>query len=88
MARVTATLDGETIRANLTRAHRLDGATFNRFGLLNVMKGADTGNSLWLDDLTLNGAREPLDRDPQWDESGNRRTYRSQIARPLLRLRL
>jgi hypothetical protein len=34
---------------------RADGATFNRFGLLNVMKSADGPGRVFLDNLTING---------------------------------
>ena len=51
------------------------GATFNRFGLLNVMKQLDGSGTFWVDDAIVDGQLERFDRDPQWDQSGNRRTY-------------
>ncbi|MBM3459880.1 MAG: hypothetical protein FJX77_15270, partial [Armatimonadetes bacterium] len=79
---ITATLDGETLVCNLDPGHKADGATFNRFGLLNVMKSADQGGSLWLDDLTVNGVTEGFDRDPGWRGWQNRRRFASRNVRP------
>lgn len=79
---ITATLDGETLVLNLDEGHKADGARFNRFGLLNVMKSADDGGTLWLGDLRLDGAAVPLDRDPQWDASGNHARFESRNVRP------
>ncbi len=79
---VTATLDGEALVLNLDPGHKADGATFNRFGLLSVMKSVDSGGEIWLDDLTLNGAIDRFDADPAWEGRGNRRTYVSDNVRP------
>jgi hypothetical protein len=79
---ITATLDGETLMMNLDPGHKSDGATFNRFGLLNVMKHADSGGVLWLDDVTINGVAERFDTDPQWEGHHNRRTYTTTEIRP------
>ncbi len=79
---VTATLDGETLALNLDPGHKADGATFNRFGLLNVMKSADSGGTLWLDDVALDGATDRFDADPGWEGRGNLRTYMSDNVRP------
>jgi hypothetical protein len=35
-----------------------------------------------LDDLTINGVKEPLDRDPKWEGFQNRRTYKTTNIRP------
>jgi hypothetical protein len=61
---ITVTLDGETSICHLDKDHKADGATFNRFGLLTVMKQWDTGGEVWLDDVTINGERETFDREP------------------------
>jgi hypothetical protein len=79
---ITATLDGETLVCKLDPGHQADGATFNRFGLLNVMTFADEGGSLWLGDVRINGAKEPLERDPGWNGFRNRRSYTSRSVRP------
>jgi hypothetical protein len=79
---ITVTMDGETSICHLDREHKADGATFNRFGLLTVMKQYDTGGDVWADHITVNGERETFDRDPKWDALQNRRTYTSTIVRP------
>jgi len=79
---ITVTMDDETAICHLDARHRADGATFNRFGLLNVVKSADGGGGVWLDDMTINGEKESFDRDPHWDEFQNRRTYMTQNVRP------
>jgi hypothetical protein len=79
---VIATIDDKTAVCNLDAGHKADGATFNRFGLLNVMKSADSSGQAWLDDLMVLGERESFDADPKWDASGNRRTYTTTDIRP------
>ncbi|MEX0679511.1 MAG: hypothetical protein WD063_20730 [Pirellulales bacterium] len=79
---VTATIDGQTAVCHLGQGHKHDGAGFNRFGLMTVMKSADTGGELWLDDVTVIGRKFDFDEDPRWDARGNRRTYASSIVRP------
>lgn len=79
---ISVALDDETAICHLDPGHKADGATFDRFGLLNVMKQADTGGDLWLDDITINGERESFDRDPGWDALQNRRTYTTNVVRP------
>lgn len=79
---ITATLDGDVASCELGSGHKADGASFNHFGILNVMKQFDNAGTLWLDDITINGAREDFTVDPQWNESGNRRTYETLNVRP------
>ncbi|MEO7318720.1 MAG: hypothetical protein ABIZ56_07005, partial [Chthoniobacteraceae bacterium] len=79
---ITATIDGETSICHLDPGHKADGATFNRFGLLTVMKQADTGGEVWLDDIAINGQAEPFEHDPKWDAHQNRRTYITSVVRP------
>jgi hypothetical protein len=79
---VTATIDGETNVCHLAPGHKADGATFNRFGVLTVMKSADTPGTLWIDDVTVNGQTGGFDADPGWEGLGNRRTYESANVRP------
>jgi hypothetical protein len=79
---VTATIDGDTAICHLDDGHKADGAEFNRFGLLNVMKSADGGGELWLDNLIINGEREDFSKDPNWEGFQNRRTYLTEIIRP------
>jgi hypothetical protein len=79
---VTATLDGETLTLPLDPGHKADGATFDRFGLLNAVKSADSGGGIWIDDVAVGGATDRFDADPGWGGRGNRRNYRSVNVRP------
>ena len=85
---ITATIGGKTAKCELSADHRKDGATFNRFGILNVMKSAGDDNrsagpsEFFLDDLTLNGVKDTFDDDPKWDARDNRRTYQTHDVRP------
>ena len=80
--KITATLNGETAVCHLDKGHKADGAVFNRFGLLNVMKHADDGDELWLDDVIINEETEDFTSDPEWDQLQNRRTYVTTDVRP------
>ena len=79
---VTATLDGDTATYEISPQHKADGAEFNHFGVVNVMKQFDGGGRLWLENVTVNGKREEFGSDPKWDASGNRRTYETRNVRP------
>src|SRR5262249_40919489 len=80
---VTATIDGVKAVCNIAEGHRADAARFNRFGLVNLMKSADDGGELWLDDLTVNGTAEDLRKDPGGEVLQTRRTYTTKLVRPL-----
>ncbi len=67
---------------DLLPGHRKEGATFDRFGLVNVMKSVDNAGHAWISDLTINGEKVDLNRDPDWDAYGNRRTYQTTNIRP------
>lgn len=79
---VTATIDGESAKCNFAADHRADGGTFNQFGLLNVMKSADGGGGVWLDDVTIGGRKEDFRHEPGWEGMNNRRSYSTTIVRP------
>jgi hypothetical protein len=79
---VTATIGDVTAVCHLDTGHKADGAAFNRFGLLNVMKHADAGGAIWLDDVTVNGEKEDFRLDPGWDQLRNRGTYVTHDVRP------
>ena len=79
---ITATIDGETSVCHLDGGHKADGASFDRFGMLGVMKSADGPGELWLDDVSVDGTSEAFDKDPKWESVGNRRTYMSENVRP------
>jgi hypothetical protein len=79
---ITATIDDETAICNLDVGHKQDGAKFNRFGLMTLMKQWDDPGEVWLDDITVNGQLETFSADPHWDARGNQRTYKSTNVRP------
>jgi hypothetical protein len=79
---VTVTLGGETAVCHLDAGHKADGATFDRLGILPVLKSADTGGEVWLDDVTVNGEPNDFTNDPQWEGVGNRREYQTADVRP------
>lgn len=80
---VTATIGSAKAVCNLDDSHRQDGATFDRFGIVNVIKSADSGSEVWFDDIQVNGdAVESFDRDPNWDARNNRQTFPSRRVRP------
>jgi hypothetical protein len=81
---IVAKIDDETAECHLDPGHKDDGATFNRFGVLNIPKSFDQGGEVWFDDLTFNGETESFDSDPQWEAIGTRRTYRTASVRPRL----
>src|SRR6266699_1862048 len=79
---VTATFGSYSNVMTLDSGHKADGAIFNRFGILNVMKSSDDPGQIWLDNLTINGEAETFDSDPGWDERNNRNTYITTNIRP------
>jgi hypothetical protein len=79
---VIAKIDDEAAVCHLDPGHKQDGATFNRFGVLNIPKHFDQGGETWLDDLALGNETEHFDADPHWEAIGTQRTYRTFGVRP------
>jgi hypothetical protein len=79
---VTVMIDDETAVCHLDEGHKADGARFDRFGLLPVLKSADGGGEVWLDDVAINGTKDDFTNDPKWEGVGNRRTYGTADVRP------
>lgn len=79
---ITATINDRTVVATLDPGHKADGATFNRFGLLNAVMGGHKTGTLWVDDLTINGQTSTFDTDPTWDQLRNRSTHVTSYVRP------
>src|SRR5207248_3884905 len=79
---MTVTLGGETAVCHLAPGHKADGAAFDRFGLLPVLKSAAGGGEVWLDDVTVNGEADDFAQDPGWEGVGNRREYEAADVRP------
>jgi hypothetical protein len=66
--------EGKVFSVDLPEGFKADGATFDHFGLMNMMK---TGGAMtiYFADLEHDGKTEDLTQDPGWDGSGNRATY-------------
>jgi hypothetical protein len=79
---IAVTLGGETAVCHLDPGHKADGATFNRFGLLPVLKSADGGGEVYVDDVSVNGVADDFSRDPQWEGHNNRREFVTGDVRP------
>src|SRR6266850_4967819 len=79
---VTATFGSYSTVMTFDSGHKADGAIFNRFGILNVMKSADDPGQIWLDNVTINGVSNPFNSDPGWDQRNNRNTYITTNVRP------
>jgi hypothetical protein len=74
-------LDGKSYFARVPESHREDGATFDRFGIVNQQNTGD-GMEVYFDDLQINGERFSFDSDPKWEGKGNRTEFRDHVRRP------
>jgi hypothetical protein len=63
-----------TFTVDVTPGFRAEGATFDRFGILNMMKAGGSA-TMFFDDLQFNGATEDFSKDPMWFGDGNRTEY-------------
>jgi hypothetical protein len=79
---VTAMVGSHSAVIPLDAGHKADGALFDRFGILNVVKSADDPGRLYLDNLTINGETHDFTTDPGWQGLNNRSTYMSTNVRP------
>ena len=77
-----ASFDGVSAVCNLQPGHKADGASFDRFGLLNVVKSVDGPGEIWLDSVVINGVPESLAGDPGWQGLRNRLKCESEEVRP------
>lgn len=80
--RITATFGEETSMTTVSPEIKADGATFNRFGILNVVKSLDGAGELWVGDLTINGEAVDLSKADGWEGRDNRREYETDDVRP------
>ncbi len=75
-------LDGATYRAALEEGHKADGAVFDRFGMINQQTDGDE-MTVFAGDIALDGERQDLSKDPGWEGTGNRSSFRDTTVRPL-----
>ncbi|MDZ4401853.1 SGNH/GDSL hydrolase family protein [Prosthecobacter sp.] len=64
----------KTFTIDLTPGFRKEGATFDRFGVLNMMKSGGA-TTMFFDDVKIDGRAEDFSKDPRWVAVGNRTTY-------------
>lgn len=76
--RIILTVDGAEMVHPLRPEHRGQGAEFTRFGLFN---GQLPGNELtaYIDDLTVNGRKIDLSKDPGWEGNRNHATLTDRV---------
>ena len=71
--------DVTTFTVDLPEGFRMQGTTFDHFGLMNMIKpGGST--TIYFDDLHYLGRAQDFSQDPKWDAFGNRITYRSKFV--------
>ena len=78
---ITLVMDGVTYTVPLAPGHKPDGATFNRFGMMN-MQIAGKGMNVYLDELSIDGKPHDFTDDPGWEGNGNRITFQDSEIRP------
>jgi hypothetical protein len=71
--------EGKTFLVDLPEGFKEDGATFDHFGLMNLMKSGGT-ISIFFSDLEHDGEAVDLSKDPGWEGSGNTATYPDENA--------
>jgi len=69
-----ASFENKDFTVDLPAGFKQQNATFDRFGLLNIMKSGGVA-TIYFDDLTYNGKAEDFSNDPHWTESNNRGTF-------------
>ncbi len=60
----------------LPEGYRKQNATFDHFGIMNMMK-AGGSTTIYFDDLRFDGHSEDFSKDPKWYEWGNRASYQA-----------
>lgn len=80
--KITFTLDEKAYELEVPPAHKLDGATFNRFGMFNQQTSGD-GMDVYFDDLVLQGEDLGFADDPHWEARGNEGELADRFVRPL-----
>ena len=65
-----------TFSVDLPEGDKQQGTTFDHFGLMNMMK-AGGRMTIYFDDLEYAGRQQDFAKEPNWDASGNRVSYRA-----------
>lgn len=66
-----------TFVVDVTPGMKKEGATLDRFGLLNMMKSGGSA-TMYFDDIRIDSHEEDFTTDPHWAGSGNRVSYEDQ----------
>ncbi len=81
LGEITFLLDDVSYKAALSEGHKVDGAVFDRFGMINQQSSGDE-MSVYIGDLVIDGERQDLTKDPEWEAAGNRVAFRDTAIRP------
>ncbi|MCC6155261.1 MAG: hypothetical protein IT367_15950 [Candidatus Hydrogenedentes bacterium] len=79
---MSITLNDVMAVTDITPELRKDGATFDRFGLLTVVKHTDDPGEFYFHIDKVNGEPIDLSKDPMWDAVGNKAKFLSDETRP------
>lgn len=63
-----------TFAVDLPPGHKAENATFDRFGVMNMMKAGGVA-TIYFDDLQYDGRMQEFAKDPGWVQVGNRVTF-------------
>jgi hypothetical protein len=72
--------EGRAFVVDLPPGFKKDGATFDRFGLINLMKEGGGPSKVWFDDLKYDGKAEDFAQEPKWEGAGNRGQFRDVVS--------
>ena len=79
---ITFFLDDKTFSHPLAAGHKVDGARFNRFGILNQQLSGDS-MTVYFDDVVLDGKGEDFSVDPNWEAVACTEAFEDRVIRPL-----
>jgi hypothetical protein len=78
---ITATMGAQSGSLALNAGHKADGASFDRFGLMGIMKSHDSPGDFWIDDLVVNGATTNFNTNPGFVGVGNNTSFTTDNVR-------
>jgi hypothetical protein len=81
LGEIEIAIDGKQYKAPLEEGHKADGATFDRFGIINQQIYGDDLTA-YFDDITIDGKHFDFTTDPEWEGVGNRDTFTDIAIRP------
>lgn len=69
-----ADFEGKTFSVDVPAGYKKQGTTFDRFGLMNMMKAGGVA-TIYFDDIQLDDQKLDFTNDPNWVGAGNRDSY-------------